>query len=92
MVFKSLIAYIKNLFKIASFDCKLLFLILIHYKYGLFYTFEVTRSYLREVLHSVDASGITERRRRRLHRRVYSVMAPNHLWHVDTNHKPGGVS
>lgn len=28
-----------------------------------------------------------ERRRGRLHRRVYNVIGPNHLWHVDTNHK-----
>ena len=25
--------------------------------------------------------------RGRLHRRVYNVAAPNHLWHIDTNHK-----
>ena len=23
----------------------------------------------------------------RLHRRVYNVQGPNHLWHIDTNHK-----
>jgi len=28
-----------------------------------------------------------DRRKRRLHRRVYEVPAPNYIWHIDTNHK-----
>ncbi|WAQ94608.1 hypothetical protein MAR_007079 [Mya arenaria] len=30
---------------------------------------------------------IKDRSHRRIHRRVYEVPGPNHLWHVDTNHK-----
>ncbi|KAJ8309292.1 hypothetical protein KUTeg_014166 [Tegillarca granosa] len=41
----------------------------------------------KEALHRIDNDGIEERSRNRLHRRVYNVTAPNHLWHVDTNHK-----
>ncbi|XP_070175898.1 uncharacterized protein, partial [Littorina saxatilis] len=48
---------------------------------------QVTRQQLRDVLHNCDQLGIEERKRRRLHRRVYNVQAPNHLWHLDTNHK-----
>ncbi|KAJ8303655.1 hypothetical protein KUTeg_018765 [Tegillarca granosa] len=48
---------------------------------------KITRSRLREALHRIDNDGIEERSRNRLHRRVYNVTAPNHLWHVDTNHK-----
>lgn len=47
----------------------------------------MTRWRLRDCLHTVDQIGISERLRRRLHRRVYNVTAPNHLWHIDTNHK-----
>ena len=28
-----------------------------------------------------------KRKKGRLRRRVYNVQGPNHLWHVDTNHK-----
>ena len=38
-------------------------------------------------MHRVDENGIATRKKGRLHRRVYSVKAPNHLWHIDTNHK-----
>ena len=31
--------------------------------------------------------GIQERKKVSLHRRVYNVQGPNHLWHIDTNHK-----
>ena len=48
---------------------------------------KVQRWRLRESLHRVDAEGIAQRRKGRLHRRVYHVQGPNHLWHVDTNHK-----
>jgi len=47
----------------------------------------VQRYRLRDSIHRVDSSGVTERKRGRLHRRVYDVMGPNHLWHIDTNHK-----
>ncbi|VDI69315.1 Hypothetical predicted protein [Mytilus galloprovincialis] len=48
---------------------------------------KVTRSRIRDALGRVDSDGTEERKKRRLHRRVYSVPAPNHLWHIDTNHK-----
>ena len=35
----------------------------------------------------MDAHGVSERKAGRLHRRVYDVTGPNHLWHIDTNHK-----
>ena len=47
----------------------------------------VQRMRLRDSIHRVDAEGVENRRKRRLHRRVYNVKGPNHLWHVDTNHK-----
>ena len=48
---------------------------------------KVQRWRLRESLHRVDGEGIAERKRGRLQRRIYHVQGPNHLWHVDTNHK-----
>jgi hypothetical protein len=48
---------------------------------------KVKRWRLSESLHRVDSEGIAQRKRGRLSRRVYSVQGPNHLWHVDTNHK-----
>ena len=48
---------------------------------------KVQRMRLRDSLHRVDNNGVQQRRRGRLQRRVYSVQGPNHLWHVDTNHK-----
>lgn len=48
---------------------------------------KVQRMRLRDSLHRVDEFGIEERKRRRLHRRIYNVQGPNHLWHIDTNHK-----
>ena len=47
----------------------------------------VQRMRLRDSIHRVDAEGVENRRKGRLHRRVYNVKGPNHLWHVDTNHK-----
>ena len=38
-------------------------------------------------MHRVDGEGIAQRKRGQLHRRVYHVQGPNHLWHVDTNYK-----
>ena len=45
------------------------------------------RGRLRDAIHRVDSYGVNDRKKRRLHRRVYNVKGPNHLWHVDTNHK-----
>ena len=47
----------------------------------------IQRTLLRDSLHRVDSVGIEARTRGRLHRRVYNVKGPNHLWHLDTNHK-----
>ena len=47
----------------------------------------VQRWRLRDSIHRVDEKGVNERRRGRLHRRVYDVPGPNYLWHIDTNHK-----
>ncbi|CAC5358400.1 unnamed protein product [Mytilus coruscus] len=41
----------------------------------------------RECIHRLDTDGVQARRTSRLHRRVYNVMGPNHLWQIDTNHK-----
>ena len=51
------------------------------------YGIRVTRSKMRDSIHRVDMNGVISRRRGRLHRRVYNVQGPNHLWHIDTNHK-----
>ena len=48
---------------------------------------KVRRMHLRDSIHRVDEEGINERKKGRLQRRVYNVQGPNHLWHVDTNHK-----
>ena len=42
---------------------------------------------LRDSIHRLDSKGVSETKRGRLHRRVYEVAGPNHLWHIDTNHK-----
>ena len=47
----------------------------------------VPRSRLRESIHKVDGDGVEGRSKGRLKRRVYDVKGPNHLWHIDTNHK-----
>ena len=47
----------------------------------------VQRIRLRDSIHRVDEGGIEARTRRRLKRRTYNVKGPNHLWHIDTNHK-----
>lgn len=48
---------------------------------------KVQRWRLRDSLHRIDSEGVVARRKVRLHRRIYNVMSPNHLWHIDTNHK-----
>lgn len=47
----------------------------------------VSRKRLRESLRRVDSMGVQQRLRHALHRRVYSVAAPNDLWHIDGYHK-----
>ncbi|XP_045182634.2 uncharacterized protein LOC123541283 [Mercenaria mercenaria] len=47
----------------------------------------IQRYRLRDILHEHDEPGIKERQLGRLHRRTYHVQGPNHMWHVDTNHK-----
>lgn len=47
----------------------------------------VPRWRLRESIHRMDERGVCERQAGRLHRRVYNVTGPNHLWHIDTNYK-----
>jgi hypothetical protein len=49
--------------------------------------FRVQRWRLRDALYTLDETGIQERKKGRLQRRVYNVKGPNHLWHIDTNHK-----
>ena len=39
------------------------------------------------IRYRVDPDGCEHRRRKILKRRVYEVEGPNHLWHVDGNHK-----
>ena len=48
---------------------------------------KVQRMRLRDSIHRVDEEGVRERTKGRLQRRVYNVKGPNHLWHIDTNHK-----
>ena len=47
----------------------------------------VQRMRLRDSMHRVDIVGVNGRKKCRLHRRIYNVQGPNHLWHIDTNHK-----
>ena len=48
---------------------------------------KVQRMRLRDSIHRVDHEGVENRKRGRLRRRIYNVQGPNHLWHIDTNHK-----
>lgn len=47
----------------------------------------VQRRRVRESMCRVDPIGIENRKRKILHRRVYSVESPNALWHLDGYHK-----
>ena len=38
-------------------------------------------------MRDVDKDGIQARRSGRLHRRTYHSQGPNHMWHIDSNHK-----
>ena len=48
---------------------------------------KIQRFRVRESIHRVDLEGVEERKKGRLKRRAYNVNGPNHLWHIDTNHK-----
>lgn len=41
------------------------------------------RDTVMNVLRVVDPHGVEMRRRRRINRRVYSSLGPNHVWYVD---------
>ncbi|XP_013887271.1 uncharacterized protein LOC106534981, partial [Austrofundulus limnaeus] len=47
----------------------------------------IQRRRVRERLAVVDPVGTMIRRRYAIRRRVYNVRGPNHLWHMDSNHK-----
>ncbi|XP_063810559.1 uncharacterized protein LOC135036815 isoform X2 [Pseudophryne corroboree] len=47
----------------------------------------VQRWKIRRRLQLLDPVGRAVRKRRAIQRRVYSVPGPNHLWHIDSNHK-----
>ena len=49
--------------------------------------YRIQRERLRQSISRLDDIGSKERKKGRLVRRVYDVKGPNHLWHVDTNHK-----
>ena len=48
---------------------------------------KVQRMRLCDSIHRVDHEGVEHRKRGRLSRRIYNVQGPNHLWHIDPNHK-----
>jgi len=47
----------------------------------------VQRYRIREILSHIDPVGKALRRRAAIQRRQYNVRFPNHLWHIDGNHK-----
>jgi len=47
----------------------------------------VQRHRIRDILSEIDPVGRALRRRAAIQRRQYNVRAPNHLWHIDGNHK-----
>ena len=47
----------------------------------------VQRHRIRDILSKIDPVGRALRRRAAIQRRQYNVRAPNHLWHMDGNHK-----
>ncbi len=47
----------------------------------------VQRARIRASLFRIDPVGRAIRRRRQIVRRTYNVASPNHLWHIDSNHK-----
>ena len=49
--------------------------------------FHVQRYRICESVHRVCKNNVAARQKGRLHRHVYNVQGPNHLWHIDTNYK-----
>lgn len=47
----------------------------------------VQRWRVRDTLRNVDPINRCIRRRYAIQRRLYNVKKPNHLWHIDSNHK-----
>ena len=47
----------------------------------------VPRRRIRASIHRVDPEGVAERKSKAIRRRVYHVPHPNHVWHIDGNHK-----
>ena len=47
----------------------------------------VQRQRIRDALRRIDPTGVKSRAKGVLHRRQYSVPAPNDLWHLDGYHK-----
>ena len=47
----------------------------------------VQRWRIREAVQRIDPVNRTIRRRYAIQRRLYNVRKPNHLWHMDSNHK-----
>ena len=47
----------------------------------------VQRFRIRESLKRIDGIGRAARHRYAIYRRTYNVTGPNHLWHIDSNHK-----
>ena len=48
---------------------------------------KVQRMRIRDSVHRIDHDAVNSRKKGRLHRRVYHVKGPNHLCHINTNHK-----
>lgn len=48
---------------------------------------KVTRQSLRSSIHRVDHENTISRRSKVVKRRIYSVEAPNAVWHMDSHHK-----
>lgn len=51
------------------------------------FKFQIERAKLRLILHEIDKDGIKARKSGRLQRRTYQSQGPNHIWHIDSNHK-----
>ena len=51
------------------------------------YGISVKRDTVMEMLREIDPEGTAVRRARRLHRRKYHSLGPNHCWHIDGHHK-----
>ena len=49
----------------------------------LFHGTTVPRNAVMVALREIDPEGSAERKRRKLSRRVYSTLGPNHCWHID---------